>query len=444
MKKVFLFILVSFLIHQSGYSQGNNDPWTLEQCIEYALANNIRVKRSQLELEQTRANLNQSRASMVPSLNAFGNHTYAFGRTIDPVENRFVEQTIQSNTFGLNSDVIIFGGLQNQNAIKQNKVLSEANIAELEQAKNDVSINVARTYLTVLLNQELLENAKFQFNTTAEQVGRTQRLMEAGSVPRASFLEIKAQNATDELAVVNAENQLGISKLQLMQFLQLPYDPLFEVADPQVESAEGLMLPQSAGEIYEVALTTQPVMRSMNLRLQSAQLGETVARGGNFPSLIAFGNVNTYYTNRLDDVYSFSQQLDNNLGQNLGFRLNVPIFNNWRVKNDIQRARILIKNAEINTLETQNNLRQEVEQAYLDARGASKRFTAVQNQVEALQEAFRVTEQRFNLGAANAVDYNVSRNNLNQAQSDMIRARYDFIFIMKVLEFYQGKALSLD
>jgi outer membrane protein len=429
MKKVFLFILVSFLIIQSGYSQGTNDPWTLEQCIEYALANNIRVKRSQLELEQTRANLNQSRASMVPSLNAFGNHTYAFGRTIDPVENRFVEQTIQSNTFGLNSDVIIFGGLQNQNAIKQNKVLSEANIAELEQAKNDVSINVARTYLTVLLNQELLENAKFQFNTTAEQVGRTQRLMEAGSVPRASFLEIKAQNATDELAVVNAENQLGISKLQLMQFLQLPYDPLFEVADPQVESAEGLMLPQSAGEIYEVALTTQPVMRSMNLRLQSAQLGETVARGGNFPSLIAFGNVNTYYTNRLDDVYSFSQQLDNNLGQNLGFRLNVPIFNNWRVKNDIQRARILIKNAE---------------QAYLDARGASKRFTAVQNQVEALQEAFRVTEQRFNLGAANAVDYNVSRNNLNQAQSDMIRARYDFIFIMKVLDFYQGKALSLD
>ncbi|MDQ3393615.1 MAG: TolC family protein [Bacteroidota bacterium] len=444
MKKTLLILLGFFLLIQTGYSQQQNGPWTLEQCIDYALQNNIRVKRSQLDFEQSRADLLQSRAAMIPTLNASGTHRYAFGRTIDPVENRFVEQTIQSNDFGLNSDVLIFGGLQTQNTIKQNKAISESNIAAMEQAKNDVSINVASSFLTVLLNQELLENAIFQFNTSTEQVGRTQRLMEAGSVPRANLLEIKATNATDELAVVNAENQLALSKLQLMQFLQLPYNPEFEVADPQIDIDENVGLIQSVGEIYDAALITQPIMRSMNLRLKSAHLSETIARGGNSPSLVAFGNVNTYYTNRLANQFSFGQQLDNHLGQNLGFRINIPIFNNYRVKNDIQRSRIFIKNAEINSLETQNNLRQEVEQAYLDARTASKRYNSVQKQVEALREAFRVTEQRFNLGAANAVDYNVSKNNLNQAESDMIRAKFDYIFRMKVLDFYQGKALSLD
>lgn len=445
MNKTIYLIFILLFFYSAGYSQNQNrQPWTLQQSIEYALTRNIRVMRSQLDLEQSRNMVNQSRAALFPTLNAFGTHSYAFGRTIDPVENRFVEQTIQTNQFSLNSDVTIFSGLQNQNQIRQSRLLAEANLAALEQARNDVSINVAGNYLQILLNKELLENARFQLNTSDEQLRRTEALLQAGAVAQAAFLEIRAQFATDELAVINAENQVDLSKLQLMQLLTLPYDPEFEVADPEVAEVEGLQLPATASQVYEDALVTQPIIRSMSYSLRSAQLGETIAKGGNFPSLSAFGNVNTYYTNRLDEFFSFTQQLDNHLGQNLGLRLNIPIFNNWRVRQDIQNSVIQRKNAEINTLETENNLRQEVEQAFLDAKAASKSYFAAQNQVEALQESFRATEQRFNVGAANAVEYNVSKNNLNRAESDLIRAKYDFIFRAKVLDFYQGKVLSLD
>lgn len=445
MNKTIYLIFILLFFYSAGYSQNQNrQPWTLQQSIEYALTRNIRVMRSQLDLEQSRNMVNQSRAALFPTLNAFGTHSYAFGRTIDPVENRFVEQTIQTNQFSLNSDVTIFSGLQNQNQIRQSRLLAEANLAALEQARNDVSINVAGNYLQILLNKELLENARFQLNTSDEQLRRTEALLQAGAVAQAAFLEIRAQFATDELAVINAENQVDLSKLQLMQLLTLPYDPEFEVADPEVAEVEGLQLPATASQVYEDALVTQPIIRSMSYSLRSAQLGETIAKGGNFPSLSAFGNVNTYYTNRLDEFFSFTQQLDNHLGQNLGLRLNIPIFNNWRVRQDIQNSVIQRKNAEINTLETENNLRQEVEQAFLDAKAASKSYFAAQNQVEALQESFRATEQRFNVGAANAVEYNVSKNNLNRAESDLIRAKYDYIFRTKVLDFYQGKVLSLD
>lgn len=449
MKKILLLILTIILFTQTGFSQGNSKPWSLEECVEYALKNNITVKRSQLDVEQNNADLSQSRAALFPTLNASGTHRYAFGRTVDPVEYRFVEQTVQSNDFGLSSDVVIFGGFQNQNAIKQNKVLLDANFAALEQAKNDVSINVAGAFLTVLQNKAVLENAILQQNTSAEQVGRTERLVEAGSLPRASYLEIKAQNATDELAVVNAENDVELAKLRLMQFLQLPYDDNFDIEEPNIENIGDLQLTQNASYIYEMALASQPVIRSMELRLRGAEIGERIAKGANFPSLIAFGQANSFYSSRAVNPFTenripFSDQIENNFGQSIGLRLNIPIFNNWRVRNELQRATIFKKNTELNTWETQNNLRQEVEQAYLDAKTASKRYNAAQNQVEALQEAFRVTEQRFNLGAANAVDYNVSKNNLNQAETDMIRARYDYIFRMKVLDFYQGNALSLD
>ncbi|CAN5382820.1 TolC family protein [soil metagenome] len=439
--------LIFFLFHISSvvHSQDQRrQPWTLQECVEYALNRNIRVMRSQLDLEQSRNLLGQSRAALYPTLNAFGTHSYAFGRTIDPVENRFVEETIQTNQFSLNSEVLIFGGFQNQNQIRQSRVLAEANLAALEQARNDVSINVAGNYLQILLNEELLENARFQLNTSAEQLRRTKALLQAGAVAQAEFLEIRAQYATDELAVVNAENQVELSKLRLMQMLTLPYDPQFEVADPEVVEVDDLQLPATASQVYEDALVTQPIMRSISYRLRSAELGETIARGGRLPTLGAFGNVNTYYTNRLDDFFSFTQQLDNHLGQNLGFRLNIPIFNNLRVRQDIQNAVIQRKNAEINNIETENNLRQEVEQAFLDAKTASKSYFSAQNQVEALQESFRATEQRFNVGAANAVEYNISKNNLNRAESDLIRARYDYIFRVKVLNFYQGKVLSLD
>jgi len=439
MNKITLIIgllLVSLIVQAQ-----NEENWTLQECIDYALKNNITVKRSDLNIVQNKSSLSQSKADLLPSLNGRATHAYNFGQNVNPVTNLITDLDSRTNTFGVSANVTLFNGFTNYNTIKQNSFLVEASVADLTQAKNDIGLNVAQAYLQVIFNQELLEAAKLQFASSEEQARRTEIMVKNGALPLSEKLQAEAQKATNQTQVVNRQNDLNLAKLQLMQLLQLPYNPQFNIVVPDLE-VEDLAPPTlDSEEVYEVALNTQPNIKAAALRIDASELGLSAAKGGRFPTLTAFVGVDTRYNNQ-NKAFTFSEQLDNNLGQNVGFSLNVPIFNNFRVNQSIQVARINYDRAKLNEMETKNNLRQQVEQAYLNAQAALQTYQSSERQVESTKLLFdNLTKQR-EAGAANITDLTVAQNNYNQAVSDFIRAKYDYIFKLKVLDFYQGKPLE--
>ncbi|MTI21981.1 TolC family protein [Fulvivirga sp. RKSG066] len=439
MNKIKLLV-VCLLLSSFSYAQETNE-WTLQECIDYALKNNISVKRSDLSVVQNQAAYNQSKADLLPSLNARATHAYNFGQNVNPVTNLITDLDSRTNTFGLSANVTLFNGFANYNTIKQNSFLVDASVSDLVQARNDLGLNVAQAYLQVIFNKELLEAAKLQLATAKEQNRRTKVLVENGALALADELQTEAQEAINETQVINRQNDLNIARLQLMQLLQLPYDPNFSIVTPDIEPENLEPVQLSSDEVYEQALTTQPIVKAAELRIEASELGLSAAKGSRLPSITAFLGVDTRFNNQ-NDAFGFSEQLDNNLGQNIGFNLNIPIFNNFQVRQAVQVARINTDRAELNDLETRNNLRQQVEQAYLNAEAALQTYRSNERQVESTKLLFDNLTKQKEAGAANITDLTVAQNNYNQALSDFIRAKYDYIFKLKILDFYQGKPLD--
>lgn len=438
----YLKLLIFILLSSSAVLAQESKQWTLQECVDYAIKNNISVKRSNLNIDQSLSNLNQSKADLAPSLNGRASHVYNFGQNVNPVTNLITDLDSRTNTFGLSANVTLFNGFANYNTIKQNNFLLEASITDLEQAKNDIGLNVAQAYLQVLFNQELLESATIQVASSAEQVRRTEVLVQNGALPMADQLQAIAQEATNESQLIARKNDLNLAKLQLMQLLQLPYDPNFSIFIPELSVEEVVPVTASSDEIYQLAFETQPVVKAAQLRIRASELGLEAAKGNRLPTITAFVGVDTRFNDQ-NTAFGFNEQLDNNLGQNLGFNLNVPIFNNFRVRQSIQVAKINKTRAEINDIEAKNTLRQQVEQAYLNVEAALQTYNGNQRQVESLELAYENVKKQREQGAVNITDFTILENDYNRAVSDLIRAKYDYIFKLKVLDFYQGKPLEL-
>ncbi|MEQ8244353.1 TolC family protein [Fulvivirga sp.] len=438
----YLKLLIFILLSSSTVFAQEAKQWTLQECVDYAIKNNISVKRSNLNIDQSLSNLNQSKADLAPSLNGRASHVYNFGQNVNPVTNLITDLDSRTNTFGLSANVTLFNGFANYNTIKQNNFLLEASITDLEQAKNDIGLNVAQAYLQVLFNQELLESATIQVASSAEQVRRTKVLVQNGALPMADQLQAIAQEATNESQLIARKNDLNLAKLQLMQLLQLPYDPNFSIFIPELSVEEVVPVTATSEEIYQLAFETQPIVKAAKLRIRASELGLEAAKGSRLPTITAFVGVDTRFNDQ-NTAFGFSEQLDNNLGQNLGFNLNVPIFNNFRVRQSVQVAKINKTRAEINDIEAKNTLRQQVEQAYLNVEAALQTYNGNQRQVESLELAYENVKKQREQGAVNITDFTILENDYNRAVSDLIRAKYDYIFKLKVLDFYQGKPLEL-
>lgn len=456
----------------------DKEAWTLEACVAFALSNNLQVKRSELNVELSSIDRRQSRFAMLPTANAQGSYGYNWGRGIDPVTNQFISS--QRNGFtslGASSGVTLFNGFRIQNTIKQSNLELEASEEDLAKSRNDVTLNVISLFLNVVFNKELVENARFQLSSSQQQFERTQKLVAAGSLPKSDELSLDAQVATNELNLVNQENALMLSLLQLQQALQLPAADNFDVAVPEI-AAEDLVLEQSREEIYQIARGTMPEIESAKLRIESSRYGIKAARGSLYPRLSVNGSINTNYssasatrfvpdggfsqfetgyfvqgtnapvyglnpTGSFQEIYGFNDQVKDNLYKSVNMTLSIPIFNNFNARSNLQRAMIAHEQARIAAREVDNTLRQNVETSYNNALAAAKSYSASLRQVEAREEAYRMAKQRFDIGAANYVDYQVAENDLFRSRSDLARARYEFIFRKKVLDFYLGKPLGL-
>jgi len=472
MKKHFFVTIITLLIFSTCvFSQ---KIWTLEDCISHALENNIQIKQQQLNTAVSKLQYNQSIASLFPSINASANHVYNNGQTVDMYTNSFASQTVQSNNFYLSSNVVLFSGLQLLNGLKQKQYDFLASKYDLEKMKNDISLTIATAYLQILYNTELLETSKSQLTITRQQLERTEALYTVGTIAKGTLLQIEAQEAADELQVVTAQNQLDLAYLSLAQFLDLPGTQGFEIEKPSLALPDANSLMQQVDEIYNKACAIQPDIKSAEMKIQSARKGLQISWGMMSPTISLSGSYGTGYsgaskqikdttssglipfgvTQSGEGVYTplyqysyekikFWKQLDNNLNSSIGLYINIPIFNKWQTNTMIGTSKISLANAELTLQNTKNQLLKTIQQAYADANAALNRYNANLKAVDALTESFKYTQQKFDVGMVNSLYYNDAKNKLAKSASDLLQAKYEYAFRIKVLDFYQGKNLTL-
>lgn len=470
-------LIVLILILAVGFSSGQetSKPMSLQECVSIALENNLRVKRGMYNLRGAQINLNQWKAAMLPSINASSNYNKNYGGGVNPITQQFTSTNFDNMGINANASILLFNGLRVQNSIRQTSIEFKATNEDLSKVKNDVILSVVSSYTSVVFNKELYANAEFQLKSSQEQLERIKKQVLAGAVAKGNELNQEAQVATNEVNLINQENAMNLSLLQLKQAMQVPGATNLDIIIPQVQ-VEDLVLDQTPGQIYEISLQTMPEIRSANFRVESSIYALKAAKGNYYPSLSLSGSVSSSYTNTdrlfslldpqlikvgtpyetalgdpiLQNVpnltpinYSLGGQLQDKIFKGIGLNLRIPIFNNLQVSSNVQRAAITKETASIAKKETENTLRQSIETAYNDALAASKTYTASLKQVSAREEAYRMTKQRFEIGAANYVEFRISENDLFQAKSDLARAKYNFIFRKKLLDFYQGKPIDL-
>ncbi len=461
---LFFWIL---LVSNSMVAQDLPKTWSLEDCINYAIENNIQIQQSELGIESSEINLLESKLSMLPSLNASTRYSYSWGRILDQSINAYVDKETRQGTLGVDANLVLFNGLQKFNSIKKDKIDYEASQYDADKMKDDISLMLTQAYLSILFNQELLRAAREQVVATQTQIDRTEKMVEAGTLARGSLLEIQAQGAREDLSVINYENSLSLAYLDLLQILDLPGDTDFDIVVPELPAKLSTGL-DPVMQVYQNALVSQPVIKSAELGVESTYKSVALAKGMRSPSLSLFGGWGTNYSNNqwlsynkylsLDEtdpnylipdpdfgvIIPFGDQFKNNQNRYLGLNLSIPIFNGYQVSSNISRAKVSAANSEFNLELTRNTLRKEIEQAYNDAMAAYRSYVATNQSLQSFEESFRYTEQKFNVGMANSVDYNIAKSQVTSAQSELIRAKFDYIFKTKILDFYQGKPLTLD
>jgi outer membrane protein len=431
--------------------------WSLEDCIVYAYENNISIQQQALNTQYNDNLLKQSKINQLPNLNAGVNQNFLFGRSLDETTYRFTEsqRTITSNV-NVASSVTLFQGLQQRNTIQQNEFNLMASLQDLERLKNNISMQLASGYLQILFNMEILEVAEIQHETTLQQVERTSNLVEAGSLARGSLFEIQAQAASEELNVIEAENALDISYLTLTQMLDLDSVGEFEIEIPEFGDVAREPIVLTVEEVYQEGLGVLPRIRSAELQVKSAEKGLNIAQGGRSPSLILRGSYGTGYSdarqqlggldpelNPIWEDYPFWNQMKDNRNIAFTFGLNIPIFNKTMISTNISNSKLNVLNYEMALETSKMDLYKSIQQAYADAKAARRAYLATETALVSMEESFKYTEEKYEVGLVNAVDYNIEKTRLTNTQSDLLQAKYDYIFKMKVLDFYRGVPIRL-
>ena len=439
MKRMYSLIVATLLLVVFTSAQGQ-ETWSLQKCIDYALKNNIQVKMQALNSDYYSNQLDQEKYKRLPSLNLSGQNHMNFGKTLSS-DNTYLNINSNSTSATLSSSVKIWNGLTLSNSIKAADMDLRASLEDMQKAKDDIMLNIAASYLEILFADELLAVAEDLLKITQLQIDRTGKLVAAGSLAKGSLLEIEAQYAREELDVVNAQNTLQLAYLALYQLLELPASESFRIEKPTLPEIGANISMLNSMDVYKNAVLVKPSVKSAQFKLESAQKQLLVAKGNLWPTLSLDGSYYNFYNNKYG--IPFSDQRKSNESYGFGVSLNIPIFNQFQVKTGISNAKIQVENKELELQSTKNALRKEIEQAYSNALAAFKRYVANQKAVVSTKEAFRYTEEKFNVGMINSVEYNQSKNNLTKAQSDLLQAKYEYIFKTKILDFYNGKTIEL-
>ncbi len=453
-------------------------PWSLKKCIEYARQNNLSLRQAQYDIRNAELDVQENKYSRLPALSAGARGGYQFGRTIDPTTNSFNNERIGFNSFSLDANVTLYGGGFITNSVRQSELNTRAARLDAEATSNNLALDIAAAYLNILLAEEQLTNAKQNLKLSEEQLSQTDKLIRAGSVPANDRLDILSQIAQNERAIIEAQNAVNIGYLNLKQLMQLGPEEELKIVRPEFIDLPENVDPQAVGleEVYTAALQTQPQIQAADLRIKSAQLSEEIAKSGLLPTLTLFANLNSNFSSAFrspifetrrvpqtvfidgspvtiefqsevpvdDEQIAYTDQIDQNFGQVVGLNLNVPIYSRHTNRINQERARISELNAEVGSAQQRQLLEADVQRAIADTRASFNSYKAAQRSVEAAETAFDNAQKRFDLGAINTLEFATARNTLDQARIELIRSKYQYLFNLKTIDFYMGKALELN
>lgn len=423
--------------------------WTLEECVTYAVENNLTIAQYELDLENAKIDKSDAKGDFLPNLNGQVSTSGSRGLILDPTTNSLTTGTIYSASGNLTSGMTLFDGLRNIHRLNRAKLNAIANQYRLDDLVDDIRLNVANSYLQILSNKETLKTFRAQYAVTEQDLKRTAELVESGVSPRGDLLEIEATAANLEQQIVNTQNNVIISRINLAQLLQLTDYENFDIADEEFDVPPAEILNNSPKEIYEKALTFRNDVQFSETNVDLARKDLEIARGALYPTLAAFLNYNTRYSDQTRDPITgekigFKDQIWLNDGVSYGAQLNIPIFNGWSVRNNIKRSQIDVAMAELQLQQTRLDLESNINQAYVDVSSSAKTYEAAQKTLEARRLAFDYSKERFEVGLMNAFDFSQAQSRVEDASAEVIRAKYDYIFRIKVLEFYFGLPIVLN
>ena len=447
--------------------------WSLQDCIDYALENNISLKQSELQIEILQNNLTQTKWNRLPNLNASASHNYNIGRTIDPFTNTFIDRNIQSNAFSLTSGVTLYSGGRINNSIKQTQTAYDASSEGQEALKNQISLSVATAYLQIIQAEENLKLADAQVEITEAQLERARKLVSSGLDNKAIVYGLEAQLANDRVQSINAQNQIQLAYNNMLNLLQIDNNTPFEIKLIDIDTLPEYT-EESVASIYDLAIQNMPEVKQAELSVLESQLSQKVVGASRYPTLSAYGNLNTVYSEtgiELAEVStqlttigytkttneevlslipvqkyvqsSFGNQLNNNLGRSVGLSLSVPVFNNFRTSTSYENAKLNTEINELNLVQTKNQLRSDITTAYTNMKAAKSRYDAAVLNESAQFNNYDFNQKRFDAGILNSTDLLNAKNMWTQAQNQLINAKYEYVFRIMILEFYKGNDIRL-
>ncbi|MGO4772128.1 TolC family protein [Flavobacterium sp. W22_SRS_FK3] len=445
--------LVFVLFFSFGLSaQTQTKLWTLEECVRYALDNNITIKQSELDVKNVDIDKKDAFGSYLPTVNGSASHSWNIGRNVNPVTNLASTQTTQYTSLGVSSSVDIYKGLQNQNNYRRAKLSIIASQYQLLKMQEDISLNVANAFLQILSFKEDLKVKKEQLSIDQKRLKRSEEMVNAGTIPRGDLFDLKATLATDQQAIIIAENNVLISKLSLAQLLQLKEFADFDVVDDTNAKDENNIMAQSPIDIYNKAKEIRTELKLAQTNLEIAEKNVDIAKGAYQPRLTGFYSFRTSasYSDIVTGIDPITNepiygapapvfdQFSDNKGHNFGLDLQIPIFNGLSVKNNVERNKVNLEKSKIDLEQKSLDLQRNVYTAFTDAKGALNAYESSTVSLEARQQSYNYAKEKYDVGLMNSFDFTQAQTLLTNAQSDVIRTKYDYMFKIKILEFYFG------
>ena len=442
-----LAMLSQTALAQDGGSSASKK-WTLQECLDYALANNIQLKQNLITTQTNEQSELQAKAALLPSLSASTNQNGSWrpfsqsfvnlnGGTLTSTSN----ELNYNGSYGLNASWTVWNGGRNLKNVEKSKLTTEISELNTEKTANSIQEQITQYYVQILYQNEAVKVSKQILEAAKVQRDRAQTMVEVGSLAKVDLKQLEAQVSQDEYNVVNAQTQLENYKLQLKKILEIYGTQDFDVAIPDVDDNTVMSPIPAVDDVYHSAHESRPEIRSGKLNLESADLDIDIAKRGYYPSLSVNAGVGS--SNSSGNHTAFFKQLKNNLNNSLGLTLSVPIFDNRQNKTNVEKAKLARQNYELSLQDAEKTLYQQIETYWLNARNAQQQYMYAKTNVESMQESYDLLSEQFKLGLKNIVELNTSKNNLLQAEQQLIQSKYTTLLNLAMLRFYQGEAIRL-
>lgn len=438
--KQILSILMAAVVGIGAQAQERQVPWSLADCVEYALEHNISVRQQEISVAQKEIDLNTAENSRLPGVSGSMSENFSFGRGLS-MDNTYENSNSTSTSFSLGADVPVFQGFRIRHNIELQKLNLAAASADLDRIKDNISVQIAQAYVQILYNMEILEVAKNQVAIDSLQVERLTAMMENGKASAAQVAQQKAALGQSRYSQTQADNNLNLSILEITQLLELSSPEGFSVVKPSAESLQPGIL-ETPEQIYAAAVDLKPAIQAEMTRLDAANTQIALAKSSRLPSISLSGGVGTnYYTSSVRAATAFTEQIKNNFSQYVGVNLSVPIFNRFSTRNNIRSSQLSFQNQELQLESTKKSLYKEIQQAYANAVASQAKYLSSMEAAASAQESFELVQAKYETGKANITEFNESRTTMVKSLSDLAQAQYENYFNSKILEFYKGTPL---